>query len=175
MVIATPQSALPPACPERGGGCEQSEQTEGLNRGFAICPQPLSRLAATAPRPGSLLAFCNHHPKAVPVYGGFEPSAPGGRCSEGRIGRNREYCKRQRSKTTIFQPAFVAANVMSSRKGNGSKKPSAVKYSPSVCSLSFTDSSPASGGAFWLSPNRKEPHWGSFHCLLILPYSYLQP
>ena len=69
---------LPPACPERGGGCEQSEQTEGLNRGFAICPQPLSRLAATAPRPGSLLAFCNHHPKAVPVYGGFEPSARGG-------------------------------------------------------------------------------------------------
>ena len=57
------------ACPERGGGCEQSEQTEGLNRGFAICPQPLSRLAATAPRPGSLLAFCYHHPKAVPVYG----------------------------------------------------------------------------------------------------------
>ena len=35
------------------------------------------------------------------------------------------------------------------RKGNGSKKPSAVRYSPSVCSLSFTDSSPASGGAFW--------------------------
>ena len=58
-----------------GGGCEQSDQTEGLNRGFAICPQPLSRLAATAPRPGSLLAFCNHHPKAIPVYGGFEPSA----------------------------------------------------------------------------------------------------
>ena len=37
---------------------------------------------------------------------GFEPSAPSGRCSEGRIGRNREYCKRQRSKTTIFQPAL---------------------------------------------------------------------
>ena len=37
---------------------------------------------------------------------GFEPSAPGGRCSEGRIGRNREYCKQQRSKTTIFQPAL---------------------------------------------------------------------
>ena len=54
VVIATPQSALLPACPERG----------------------------------------------------FEPSAPGGRCSEGRIGRNREYCKQQRSKTTIFQPAL---------------------------------------------------------------------
>ena len=101
-----------------------------MNRGFAICPQPLSRLAATAPRPGSLLAFCNHHPKAVPVYGGFEPSAPGGRCSEGRIGRNREYCKRQRSKTTIFQPAFVAANVMSSRKGNGLEMLTAASYSP---------------------------------------------
>ena len=49
-------------------------------------------------------------PKAVPARGGFEPSAPGGRCSEGRIGRNREYCKRQRSKTTIFQPAFVDTN-----------------------------------------------------------------
>ena len=69
--------------------------------------------------------------KAVPVYGGFEPSASCGRCSEGRIGRNREYCKRQRSKTTIFQPAFVAANVMSSRKGNGLKLPSATRCSPS--------------------------------------------
>ena len=44
-------------------------------------------------------------PPACPERG-FEPSAPGGRCSEGRIGRNREYCKRQRSKTTIFQPAL---------------------------------------------------------------------
>ena len=163
-------------------------------------------------------------PPACPERG-FEPSAPGGRCSEGRIGRNREYCKQQRSKTTIFQPALwmrakradggVASGLLlfastpsvkpsvchlprqgafgcgtssnpkavpacgesgtKCRKGNGSKKPSAVRYSPSVCSLSFTDSSPASGGAFWLSPNRKEPHWGSFHCLLILPYSYLQP
>ena len=116
---------------------------------FSVSLHPPLAALNSEPRPGSLLAFCNHHPKAVPVYGGFEPSAPGGRCSEGRIGRNREYCKRQRSKTTIFQPAFVAANVMSSRKGNGSKKPSAVRYSPSVCSLSFTDSSPASGGAFW--------------------------
>ena len=103
------------ACPERGGGCECNEQTEGLNRGFAICPQPLSRLAATAPRPGSLLAFCNHHPKAVPACGGFEPSAPSGRCSEGRIGRNREYCKRQRSKTTIFQPALWVSRSESRR------------------------------------------------------------
>ena len=44
-------------------------------------------------------------PPACPERG-FEPSAPGGRCSEGRIGRNREYCKQQRSKTTIFQPAL---------------------------------------------------------------------
>ena len=42
---------------------------------------------------------------------------------------------------------------MSSRKGNGSKKPSAVRYSPSVCSLSFTYSSPINGGAFWYSTN----------------------
>ena len=48
---------------------------------------------------------------------GFEPSAPSGRCSEGRIGRNREYCKRQRCKTTIFQPAFVAASATSRRRG----------------------------------------------------------
>ena len=48
---------------------------------------------------------------------GFEPSAPSGRCSEGRIGRNREYCKRQRCKTTIFQPAFVAVSATSRRRG----------------------------------------------------------
>ena len=71
-------------------------------------------------------------PPACPERG-FEPSAPSGRCSEGRIGRNREYCKRQRSKTTIFQPAFVAANVMSSREGNNSKRASAARCSPSVC------------------------------------------
>ena len=37
---------LPPACPERGGGCEQSEQTEGLNRGCACIRQPLSQSAS---------------------------------------------------------------------------------------------------------------------------------
>ena len=42
----------------------------------------------------------------------------------------------------------VDANVVSGRKGNGSKMPSAEMCSPSVCSLSLTDSSPASGGAF---------------------------
>jgi len=84
-------------------------------------------------------------PPACPERG-FEPSAPGGRCSEGRIGRNREYCKRQRSKTTIFQPAFVAANVMSSRKGNGTESLQAVLLFP--LSLTSFDSSPASGGAF---------------------------
>ena len=55
-------------------------------------------------------------PPACPERG-FEPSAPSGRCSEGRIGRNREYCKRQRCKTTIFQPAFVAASATSRRRG----------------------------------------------------------
>ena len=55
---------------------------------------------------GAFGCSTSSNPKAVPVYGGFEPSAPGGRCSEGRIGRNREYCKRQRCKTTIFQPAL---------------------------------------------------------------------
>ena len=97
---------------------------------FSVSLHPPLAALNSEPRPGSLLAFCNHHPKAVPVYGGFEPSAPGGRCSEGRIGRNREYCKRQRSKTTIFQPAFVAANVMSSRKGNGLELLTAASCSP---------------------------------------------
>ena len=168
VVIATPQSALPPACPERGGGCEQSEQTEGLNRGFAICPQPLSRLAATAPRPGSLLAFCNHHPKAVPVYGGFEPSAPSGRCSEGRIGRNREYCKRQRCKTTIFQPAFVAANVMSSRKGNGLEMLTAASYSPPQLRLRSA-APPQAVEPFGCPPTEKSPIGALFiACLFSL-------
>ena len=102
---------------------------------FSVSLHPPLAALNSEPRPGSLLAFCNHHPKAVPVYGGFEPSAPGGRCSEGRIGRNREYCKRQRSKTTIFQPAFVAANVMSSRKGNGSKLPSYFTVPPQTIRL----------------------------------------
>ena len=34
-------------------------------------------------------------------------------------------------------------------KGEWLKQAKCVRYSPSVCSLSFTDSSPASGGAFW--------------------------
>ena len=41
-----------------------SELTEGLHRGCSFFRQPLSRLSATAPRPGSLLALCNHRPKA---------------------------------------------------------------------------------------------------------------
>ena len=56
---------------------------------FSVSLHPPLAALNSEPRPGSLLAFCNHHPKAVPVYGGFEPSAPGGRCSEGRIPRTR--------------------------------------------------------------------------------------
>ena len=37
-----------------------SELTEGLHRGCSFFPQPLSRHAATAPRPGSLLVQCKH-------------------------------------------------------------------------------------------------------------------
>ena len=33
------------ACPERGGGCECNEQTEGLYRGFCCFRQPLSQSA----------------------------------------------------------------------------------------------------------------------------------
>ena len=95
------------ACPERGGGCECNEQTEGLNRGCSYLRQPLSQtFGLPAPRPGSLLGALYKLLHYACPERGFEPSAPSGRCSEGRIGRNREYCKRQRSKTTIFQPAL---------------------------------------------------------------------
>ena len=41
------------ACPERGGGCEQSEQTEGLHRGCCYLRQPLSlAYGSPAPRKG---------------------------------------------------------------------------------------------------------------------------
>ena len=44
------------ACPERGGGCEQSEQAEGLHRDCSCLRQPLSQtFGLPAPRPGSLL------------------------------------------------------------------------------------------------------------------------
>ena len=83
-------------------------------------------------------------PPACPERG-FEPSAPGGRCSEGRIGRNREYCKRQRCKTTIFQPALWVSR-SESRRG----------YKAAHCSLFI--STPQSHfvrqlpgqGAFWV-------------------------
>ena len=44
---------------------------------------------------------------------------------------------------------WIRTNV-SGRKGNGSEMPSIARCSPSVCSLSLTDSSPAGGGAFLL-------------------------
>ena len=136
--------------PGRGAGnTPQGGLTEGLTipseATFFFNPSVCSRCSHPPPLLGQAGGSTN--PKAVPACGGFEPSAPSGRCSEGRIGRNREYCKRQRCKTTIFQPAFVAANVMSSRKGNGSKLPSAARCSPSV-SLRST-ALPACGGAFW--------------------------
>ena len=46
------------ACPERGGGCEQSEQTEGLKKKVAslgIVNPSVTACAVPAPRPGSLL------------------------------------------------------------------------------------------------------------------------
>ena len=54
-------------------------------------------------------------------------------------GRGAFWIVQHRSKAV---PACVESGTKC-RKGNGSKKPSAVRYSPSVCSLSFTDSSPA--------------------------------
>ena len=42
---------------------------------FSVSLHPPLAALNSEPRPGSLLAFCNHHPKAVPVYGGFEPHA----------------------------------------------------------------------------------------------------
>ena len=67
---------------------------------------------------------------------GFEPSAPSGRCSEGRIGRNREYCKRQRGKTTIFQPALWVSRSESRR---GCSEAAVVYVNPSV---GYADSFP---------------------------------
>ena len=46
-----------------------SELTEGLHRGCSFFRQPLSRLSATAPRPGSLLVCATANPKAVPASG----------------------------------------------------------------------------------------------------------
>ena len=46
------------ACPERGGGCEQSEQPEGLKKKVAshgIVNPSVTACAVPAPRPGSLL------------------------------------------------------------------------------------------------------------------------
>ena len=135
--------------PGRGAGnTPQGGLTEGLTipseATFFFNPSVCSRCSHPPPLLGQAGGSTN--PKAVPACGGFEPSAPSGRCSEGRIGRNREYCKRQRCKTTIFQPAFVAANVMSSRKGNGLKMPSYFTIPPQSANA---DSSPACGGAFW--------------------------
>ncbi len=45
--------AVPKACPERGGGCECNEQTEGLHRGCSCLRQPLSQtFGLPAPRKG---------------------------------------------------------------------------------------------------------------------------
>ena len=137
---------------------------------FASTPQSNLRFASS-PAGAPFGCGTSSNPKAVPVYGGFEPSAPSGRCSEGRIGRNREYCKRQRCKTTIFQPAFVAANVMSSRKGNGSKMPS---YLTIPHQLRLRSAAPPQAVAPFGCPSthKKEPPWGLFS---LLTYFYLQP
>ena len=54
------------------------------------------------------------------------------------MGRNRECCKRQRCKTTIFQPAFVDTNGVSGRKGNGSEQPSYFPIPPPLSRLTPT-------------------------------------
>ena len=84
LLVSTPQSRLTPCqLPVRGAfwfvqpptqkpalkgevAMSDSELTEGLHRGCSFFPQPLSRLAATAPRPGSLLALCNSAQKPAP-------------------------------------------------------------------------------------------------------------
>ena len=52
----------------------------------------------------------------------------------------------------------VAANVMSSRKGNIKKQQSCFTVPPQSVSLSLTDSSTASGGAFWRKQYVYRPH-----------------
>ena len=102
-------------------------------------------------------------PPACPERG-FEPSAPGGRCSEGRIGRNREYCKRQRGKTTIFQPALW---VLRSKSRRGYKE---AHISPFVSTPQsrLTPCQLPGRGAFWgattnqkLSPRAGKVAWRS--------------
>ena len=78
LLVSTPQSRLTPCqLPVRGAfwfvqpptqkpalkgevAMSDSELTEGVHRGCLFFPQPLSRHAATAPRPGSLLVQCKH-------------------------------------------------------------------------------------------------------------------
>ena len=43
-----------------GRWVSRERKPEGLHRGCSFFRQPLSRLAATAPRPGSLLVQCKH-------------------------------------------------------------------------------------------------------------------
>ena len=66
---STPQSIAKPS-----PGWNKVALLTAVRNSPCFCPSSVSLhppLAAfnSEPRPGSLLAFCNHHPKAVPVYG----------------------------------------------------------------------------------------------------------
>ena len=88
VVIATPQSALPPACPERGGGCECNEQTEGLHRGFCCLRQPLSQtFGLPSPSTGRLLgAVQAPTQKLSPLAGDSSRARPVGDAARGESG-----------------------------------------------------------------------------------------
>ena len=67
------------ACPERGGGCECNEQTEGLHRGCSYLRQPLSQSAlrriASSPC-GEPFGLCNTAPKLSPRAGDSSRARP---------------------------------------------------------------------------------------------------
>ena len=69
LFISTPQSIAKPS-----PGWNKVALLTAVRNSPCFCPFSVSLhppLAAlnSEPRPGSLLAFCYHHPKAVPVYG----------------------------------------------------------------------------------------------------------
>ena len=117
-----------------------SELTEGLRRGFSVFRQPLSRLAATAPRLGSLLGATTAQ-KLSPFTGKVDTSKASGRkgCGWGAVlcfftvppQSRLAPCQlpRKRWRLLVVQhrqklsprAGKVAANEMSSRKGCGSE------------------------------------------------------
>ena len=115
-----------------GRWVSRERKPEGLHRGCSFFRQPLSRLAATAPRPGSLLVQCKHivqcrTPREAIVSMGLRGVQGGPK------GRNRNLprppCKKIIKKLIFFLFGLLPQSRLR------------------------LDSSPARGGAFWRSAN----------------------